>query len=248
MAKTVIKSIRNNILVGLILVTPIVITAFVVNWLFTFITNRVLVFLPRHLKEGDQAILWRLASLVLVLVIMFMVGVLVRNILGKRLYQVGDRLLARIPVVNRVYVGTRQVIEALFQQRQTLFQEVVLIQYPRPGVFAVGFVTAVVPPDFRRHLPTDQQHEEWLSVFIPTPPNPPSGWFCIVPRSQTTKLKMTSGEAMKLIVSGGAVFPGAEITATQAAPPSLLDMLHKWAAERDLAPDDEAPPAPPPPA
>ncbi len=226
------RSIRSNILVGLLLVTPIVVTAFVVNWLFTFITNRVLVFLPKHYREGDQEILWRMASLVLVLVILFMMGVLVRNILGKRLYQLGDRLLARIPVVNSLYVGTRQVLEALFQQRQTLFQEVVLVQYPRPGVHAIGFVTAVVPPTYRAYLPPEQQSEECLSVFIPTTPNPTSGWFCIVPRSQAVRLNMTSGEAMKLIVSGGAVFPG-ETDITRAAPPSLLELLHDWAEEGD---------------
>lgn len=237
-----LKSMRNNILVGLLLVTPIVVTAFVVNWLFTFITNRVLVFLPKHYREGDQEILWRLASLVLVLVVMFLIGVLVRNILGKRLYQLGDRLLARIPVVNSLYVGTRQVIEALVQQRQTLFQEVVLVQYPRPGVYAVGFVTAVVPPEFKTHLPGPAQVEECISVFIPTTPNPTSGWFCMVPRSEVVKLNMTSGEAMKLIVSGGAVFPG-DNGSNRAPPPSLLELLHDWAAEGEPAkkPSNPAP-------
>ena len=237
------KSIRNNILVGLILVTPIVVTIFVVNWLFRFITNRVLVFLPRHYLEGNQEILWRLASLVLVLVLMFIIGVLVRNILGKRLYQLGDRLLARIPIVNSLYVGTRQVIEALFQQRQTLFQEVVLIQYPRPGVYALGFVTAIVPANYKGYLSNEHQAEECLSIFIPTTPNPTSGWFFIVPRSQTTKLNMTSGEAMKLIVSGGAVFPG-DHSVNRVTPPSLLELLHDWAAESDRTPEAR-PPVPP---
>ncbi len=227
-----LRSIRNNILVGLLLVTPIVVTTFVVNWLFTFITNRVLVFLPKQYREGDQEILWRLASLVLVLVLMFAIGLLVRNILGKRLYQLGDRLLGRIPIVNSLYVGTRQVIEALFQQRQTLFQEVVLIQYPRPGVYAIGFVTAVVPASYRSYLEPAHQVEECISVFIPTTPNPTSGWFCIVPRSQSTKLAMSSGEAMKLIMSGGAVFPG-DFSSTRVAPKSLLDLLHDWTTERE---------------
>jgi uncharacterized membrane protein len=234
------RRIRNNILVGLLLLTPIVVTIFVVNWLFTFTTNRVLVFLPKHLREGDQEILWRMASLLLVLVVMFAIGLLVRNILGKRLFQLGDRLLGRIPIVNSLYVGTRQVIEALVQQRQTLFQEVVLVQYPRPGVYAVGFVTAVVPADFKSYLPASQQNEEFISVFIPTTPNPTSGWFCLVPRSEATVLKMTSGEAMKLIMSGGAVFPG-DTTSAQTAPKSLLDLLHDWTAERENGKDTAKP-------
>lgn len=243
MKASMLKRLRNNILVGLLLVTPIVVTAFVVNWLFTFITNRVLVFLPKQYREGDQEILWRLASLILVLIVMFLIGVLVRNILGKRLYQLGDRLLGRIPIVNSLYVGTRQVIEALIQQRQTLFQEVVLIQYPRPGVYALGFVTAIVPPDYKKNLSAAHQAEECLSIFIPTTPNPTSGWFCVAPRSEVIKLNMTSGEAMKLIMSGGAVFPGPQST-KQAAPPSLLELLHDWSSEGD-DPKEAPPPAPP---
>ena len=224
-----LKSIRTSILVGLLLMTPIVVTAFVVNWFFRFITNRVLVFLPKHLREGDQELLWRIAALLIVILILFLVGLLARNILGKRLYHLGDRLLARIPFINRVYVGTRQVIEALFQQRQTLFQEVVLLQYPRPGVYAMGFVTAVVPRPYVHPLGGDV-NEEQLSIFIPTTPNPTSGWFCITPRSQVIHLDMSTGEAMKLIVSGGAVFPG---NVVNKAPASLLDMLHDWSNKED---------------
>lgn len=232
------KSIRTNILVGLLLMTPIVVTAFVINWLFRFITNRVLVFLPRHVREGDHEVLWRLAALVIVIVILYLAGLLLRNILGKRLYQLGDRLLARTPIINRVYVGTRQVIEALFQQRQTLFQEVVMLEYPRPGVYSMGFVTAIVPPQYTRLLNAQASVEECLSVFIPTTPNPTSGWFCIVPRSSTIKLEMTTGEAMKLIVSGGAVFPG---DVTKKTPPSLVDLLHEWSDKEDKSPPKPTP-------
>ena len=233
-----LKRLRNNILVGLLLVTPIVVTAFVVNWLFTFITNRVLVFLPKQMREGEQEMLWRFASLFLVLLVMFLVGVLARNFLGRKLYQEGDRVLGRIPVVKSIYVGTRQVIESLIQQRRTLFQEVVLIQYPRPGLFALGFVTAIVPPSQKTNMPTAFQVEECLSIFIPTTPNPTSGWFCIAPRSQVIKLGMTSGEAMKLIMSGGAVYPDSS-TQQKGTPPSLLDLLHEWSSEQP-PPDAQA--------
>jgi uncharacterized membrane protein len=232
------RSIRTNILVGLLLMTPIVVTAFVINWLFRFITNRVLVFLPKHLREGDQEILWRIAALLIVIVILYLAGLLLRNILGKRLYHLGDRLLARTPVINRIYVGTRQVIEALFQQRQTLFQEVVLLEYPRPGVYSMGFVTAIVPPSYTAQLNEQIRGEECLSIFIPTTPNPTSGWFCIVPRSSVIKLNMSTGEAMKLIVSGGAVFPGEVSSKT---PTSLLDMLHDWSDKEETAPPNPLP-------
>jgi len=235
MASGIFKSIRSNILVGLILVTPIVVTAFVVNWLFTFITNQGMTFLPKHLRNGDQELIWRLVALVLVLVLMFVVGLLARNILGKRLYNLGDRLVARIPFINRIYVATRQIITSLVQQRRTLFQEAVIIEYPRPGIASVGFVTAVVPPEVARRVPGAAMGEECVSVFIPTTPNPTSGWFCMVPRSKVQVLNMSSGEAMRLIVSGGAVFPGETISAN---PPSLVELVHELAAKD---PDAAAP-------
>ncbi|HMP75673.1 MAG TPA: DUF502 domain-containing protein [Kiritimatiellia bacterium] len=237
MARGILKSIRTNILVGLILVTPIVVTAFVVNWLFTFITNRVLVMLPRHLREGDNELLWRVVALIIVLVVMFFVGVLIRNILGKRLYKLGDNLISRIPLINRIYVATRQIITSIVQQRKTMFQEAVLIQYPRPGIYSVGFVTAVIPNEVNRFIDSAQPGEECVSVFIPTTPNPTSGWLCMVPRSQIQKLNMTSGEAMRLIVSGGAVFPGDQVNAPSA---SLVELVHELVGP----PDAEARPAP----
>jgi uncharacterized membrane protein len=224
MASSIFKSIRSNILVGLVLVTPIVVTAFVVNWLFTFITNRVLILLPRHLREGDNELLWRVASLLMVLALMFFVGLLVRNILGRRLYKLGDYLITQIPLINRIYIGTRQIITSLVQQRKTLFQDAVIIEYPRPGIFSVGFVTAIVPPEVSRFIHTARPDEDCVSVFVPTTPNPTSGWLCMVPRSSVKKLDMTSGEAMRLIISGGAVFPGREI---DAPPASLIELVHE---------------------
>lgn len=235
MATSVFKSIRTNILVGLILVTPLVVTAFVVNWLFTFITNRILIFLPKHLRDGDQELLWRFVALLLVLVTMFFIGLLVRNILGKRLYKLGDHLLTQIPLINRIYIAIRQIITSLFQQRKTMFQEAVLVEYPRPGIFSVGFVTAIVPPEVSRLIHTARPAEDCLSVFIPTTPNPTSGWLCMVPRSSVQKLEMTSGEAMRLVISGGAVFPGNEINTT---PPSLIELVH------ELMHQETTPPAP----
>lgn len=234
MSLNILKSVRTNVLVGLVLVTPIVVTAFVVNWLFTFITNRVLVFLPKHLRDSDHELMWRVVALALVLMLMFFVGVLVRNILGKRLYRLGDQLISRIPIINRVYVATRQIITSLFQQRKTMFQEAVLIEYPRPGIFSIGFVTASIPPEVSRHIATAQPGEECISVFIPTTPNPTSGWLCMVPRSSVQKLSMTSGEAMRLVVSGGAVFPGSELGG---APKSLLELVHEMAQSEREAPD-----------
>ncbi|MBW7907690.1 MAG: DUF502 domain-containing protein [Kiritimatiellae bacterium] len=238
----IFKSIRSNIFVGLVLVTPIVVTAFVVNWLFTLLTNRILILLPKHLREGDHELLWRFVSLLLVAALLFLIGVLARNILGRRIYKFGDRLASRIPLINRVYTGTRQIIASLFQQRKTLFQDAVTLEYPRPGVYSIGFITSVVPKTHKSHFSAAQEEEELVTVFIPTAPNPTSGWICIVPRSATTKLDMTSGEALQFVVSGGAVYPG---TTQRAAPVSLVELVHELSQDEPPKPTEPHPPASP---
>lgn len=220
----VFKTIRSNIFVGLILVTPIVVTAFVVNWLFTFITNRILILLPKHLRDSDSELLWRFVALLIVVALMFLIGLLVRNILGKRIYKLGDTLVSRIPLVNRIYITIRQIITSLFQQRKTLFQQAVLVEYPRKGVYTVGFVTSILPENHRSQIKSAMPGEECIAVFIPTTPNPTSGWLAIVPRSATQLMNMTSGEAMQLIMSGGAVYPG---TAIKDSSVSLVELVHE---------------------
>jgi uncharacterized membrane protein len=221
MPSKVAKSIRNNILVGLVLVTPIVVTALVVNWLFGFATSRVIKLIPANMREPYPEVLFRVLALIAVLIVLFLIGLLTRNILGRRLYQFGDMLLVRIPFINKIYVSVRQISEALLDQSQKMFKEVVLVEYPRKGVYSVGFVTADVP----KNMTPPTQPEDLIAVFIPTSPNPTSGWFVLAPRSELFVLPMSIGDAMKLVVSGGAVFPG---TAPFDDRPTLLDKLETW--------------------
>ncbi len=217
------KAIRANIMVGLLLVTPLVVTAFVANKLFLFITNQFIGLFPQAMRDEGLDFLLRLVSLLVVVILLFVIGVFVRNIIGRRIYQVGDRLLARIPVVNRVYIASRQVIDAFITQRETVFNQVVLVEYPRKGIFSVGFLTSAAPKAFRRHIPDPQPAIDYVAVFIPTTPNPTSGWLCYVPRTDISPLPLSSGDAMKLIVSAGVVYPGDQ---DAGIPPSLVDKLH----------------------
>ncbi|HMO50919.1 MAG TPA: DUF502 domain-containing protein [Kiritimatiellia bacterium] len=245
------KAIRANITVGLILVTPLVITAFVANWLFRLVTNQFLGLFPRAYRDAELDFLLRIASLVVVLIVLFLIGVLVRNIVGRRIYQLGDRILARIPVVNRIYIASRQVIDAFITQRETVFNQVVLVQYPRKGIYAMGFLTASAPYSFRSFIPQGRPGDEFVAVFIPTTPNPTSGWLCYVPREDVTPIPYTSGDAMKLIISAGVVYPG---ESGAPPPPSLVDKLHhlfrRDAGVKDAGtkpPEPEPGPVTPPP-
>ncbi|HMO04606.1 MAG TPA: DUF502 domain-containing protein [Kiritimatiellia bacterium] len=231
------KAIRTNIFVGLILVTPLVITAFVANWLFTVITNQFVGLFPRAYRESDLEFLFRIAALLLVIVVLFFVGLLVRNILGRKLYQFGDRVLTRIPVINGIYVAIRQVIDAFLTQRETLFNQVVLIEYPRKGLFSVGFLTATAPHSFRKHIPAGGPGDEFVAVFIPTTPNPTSGWICFVPREDVHPLPYSSGDTMKMIISAGVVYPE---DAGSAPPPSLVEKLHNLIRKESGKPDKQS--------
>lgn len=233
------KAIRTNITVGLLLITPLAITAFVANYLFTFITNQLIGFLPPGIRGEQHEIVLRIASLLLVLVVLFFIGLLVRNIIGRRIYQIGDRLITRIPFISRIYIATRQVIDAFVTQRETVFNQVVLIEYPRKGVYSMGFLTATTPYSFRQHIPEGRPQDEYVAVFIPTTPNPTSGWICFVPRRDVIPISYSGGDAMKMIISAGVVYPG---EAGNVPPPSLVDKLHNI-FRRDAAKDSTPPPA-----
>lgn len=220
--KARIPQFGNNLLLGALLLAPIAVTFWVFLGLFNFVTDWFVEVMPEPFRTGYRELLARLAALFLVVMVLFCIGVFTRNFIGRRLYAYGDRLLSRIPGVKVLYGFIRQVIEVFFAGKDTSFDEVVLLEYPRTGVYSLGFVTAKLPTDYSRHIANAQPGEECVSVFIPTTPNPTSGWFCIVPRSQVIRLKMTPAEGMKLVVSGGSIFPGSHAEAAQT---TLLEKL-----------------------
>lgn len=231
MPTRLISSIRNNIFVGLILITPIVVTILVGNWMFRFITDVAFLFFPKAFRDAHPVIFSRIIALVAVLVLLFFVGLLTRNFIGKRLYQFGDNILRRIPVLSKIYVSVRQISEALLDQSQNLFKEVVLVEYPRKGLFMLGFTTAIVPRDVVASSPPLAE-KTLVSIFIPTAPNPTSGFVVLVPQTDVIVLPITVADAMKLVVSGGAVFPGSALPDERA---TLLDKLDEW-MHRDPGP------------
>ncbi len=235
--RSFLRSLRTNMLVGALLIAPIVVTWWIIEFLLDLFTAEVVLHFPTHLKTGYWLLISKLAALLLVLLLLFVVGLLARNIFGRRLYTLGDTLLRRVPVVNMVYRFIRQIIEVFFAGPSNSFQEAVLVEYPRLGVWSMGFITATVPPSHRAVM-AGGADSDLVCVFIPTTPNPTSGWFCIVPRSTVRVLPMSPGDAMKLVISGGAVFPGQEAVATG---DNLLRKVDQWIAEEDSPPGSSAP-------
>ncbi len=227
MIKKLLKSIRNNTLVGLFLTVPIMVTVLIVNFLFGLATDWALkresLMSPlRSHWYGDYVL--QVLALIFVMIIFYLVGIFTRNFLGRYIYKWGDKLLTKIPIIKNIYVSVRQISESLFTQRKTLFKEVVLVEYPKEGLFSLAFVTANAPESVARIITAGKKNEPCVSLFISTTPNPTSGIFILVPRSKVTPLKMPVADALTFIMSAGAV--SADEQGSNA--PTLLDKLETW--------------------
>lgn len=208
MVKDLFKSVRNNVSIGVILVTPLVATILVFNFLFNLTTAWLPVAAFPRLAEIWNGYLLRLLTLGAILVALFLVGVLARNFFGRKLYNLGDRILTRIPLVRSIYNAVRKLSEALVTQRKTLFKEVVLIEYPRKGVYSMAFVTARTSPEMTAIVQAHSGRDEpCVNLFLATTPNPTSGFLLLAPRSEVINLDISVGDAMTFLMSAGAVPP-----------------------------------------
>ena len=202
------RSIQNNVLVGLVLTSPIVATALIFRFIFRLATDWIpAAHFPRLSSIGDGLLL-RILTLFAVLFALYLVGLLTRNFFGRRLFRIADKALARIPLIQRIYVALRNVSGSLFAQRETLFQEVVLIEYPRAGLYTLAFVTApacrAIADEIEKKTGT---RTPCVSIFIPTSPTPTSGVFISVPRTEITPLDIPVTDALTYVMSAGAVDP-----------------------------------------
>lgn len=231
MFKKFFKSIRTNILMGIFLTIPVATTIIIFNFLFKLATDWLVEkeIFKRAVESGSQKFLLRLLTLLAIIVTFYLVGLLTRNILGRRLYRIGDRIMAGTPLIKGIYISVRQISESLFTQRKTLFKEVVMVQYPRKGLYSIAFVTATVPSSLSRNMTAEDREETCVSLFIPTTPNPTSGILILVPKSRVTPLSMPVADALTFVMSAGAVPPGEQGNAA----PTLLDKLESWLKHSD---------------
>ncbi len=213
------KALRTNILVGLVLVTPIGITIFTANWFFQLITG---FFIPKQVLENTaNELLLRVVALIVVLMLLFLVGFFVRSFFGKKIYSFGEKILVRIPIFNKIYIQVRHISEAIIAKRDNMFKEVVLVEYPRKGLYSIAFITSEVPSLLHEKMSQPGRTNESVALFIPTTPNPTSGLMILASRTDITPLSITVPDAMKFVVSGGAVHPGGPLDNR----PTLLDKL-----------------------
>jgi uncharacterized membrane protein len=150
---------------------------------------------------------------ILTLLIIFVTGVIATNFFGKRMILVWEALLARVPVVKSIYASVKQVSDTLFSDSGNAFRQAVLVQFPRPGTWTIAFVTGKPGGDVANHLSGD-----YLSVYVPTTPNPTGGYFLMLPRADVVELDMSVDEALKYIISMGVVAPPTKASAKHSNP------------------------------
>lgn len=226
MKNSLIARWQANFWAGLVILLPGVVTAAALAWLFKTaadITNTLLFFLPvtlTHQRQGEGPMYWywSVAALVLAVFLIGVVGLLARYYFGKRLIEWVDSGLLRIPLLNKIYGTMKQVNDAFSAGNKTAFRTVVLVEYPRLGVYSVGFITGEQRGEAQNRLP-----EKVVCVFIPTTPNPTSGFLVLVPEDKVIKLEMSVADGIKYIISLGAIVPEHHAVASQEklpAPPA----------------------------
>jgi uncharacterized membrane protein len=193
------KSVRNSFFAGLLVIMPLAGSILILLSLFTWVTDFML---PDQLRRQMFTPLYRIAALLVFIIFTTLVGWITRLVVGRRMIALGEAIIARVPLLNKTYIFIKEISHTLFSGRKTMFQRVVLVEYPRAGVYTIGFVTSDAIGETQAKTP-----EPVINVFFPTTPNPTSGWLALVPRSQVTELDMSVADGMRLIVSGGAVVP-----------------------------------------
>lgn len=197
--------LRTYFLTGLVVAAPIWITIYLTRWFIEFIDEYIVGFFPAA-YHPDKLLPFTIPGigLVIVLVGLTLLGALTANFLGRRILGWGERLVDRMPVIRNLYSALKQIFETVVSQSGTSFRDVGLIEYPRRGLFAMVFITTQTKGEIVDRARTD---DELVSVFLPTTPNPTSGFLLFVPKSDIEILDMTVEEAAKLIISAGLVEP-----------------------------------------
>ncbi|MBK7546318.1 MAG: DUF502 domain-containing protein [Rhodoferax sp.] len=199
-------SFRKWLLAGLLVIVPIGITVWVLEWVISTL-DKTLLILPTS-WHPDQLIGFHIPGfgVLLALAILLALGATASNFFGNKLVNWWHALLNRIPIVRSIYSGVKQVSDTLFSESGNAFRKAVLVQWPRENVWTIAFVTGSPGGDVVNHLQGD-----YLSVYVPTTPNPTGGYFVMLKTSECIELKMSVDEALKYIVSMGVVVPYAHV-------------------------------------
>lgn len=198
------KKLKSYFLTGLLVLTPLVLTVFIIWKLFFaidgllqgFISNQIIARLG--FQFGDHPITG--LGFISIILLILLTGFFARNYVGRKILSISDNLVSKIPIINRIYIALQQISQAFLSEKSEVFEKAVLIEYPRKGIYCIGFFTQDTKGEVQ-----DRLNKDVVSVFIPTTPNPTSGFLLFVPKKDAEPLNMSVEEAMKLVISGGAI-------------------------------------------
>jgi uncharacterized membrane protein len=195
-------ALRRWLFAGLLVLAPLGITLWVLQWIIGTLDQTLLI-LPMD-WQPDRLLGYKVPGLgvLLALAILLAVGAITSNFVGRKLVAWSDAILHRIPVVRSIYSSVKQVSDTLFSPSGNAFRTAVLIEWPRPGMWTIALVTGTPGGDVANHLPND-----YVSVYVPTTPNPTGGYFVMLRRSDCIELKMSVDEALRYVISMGVVVP-----------------------------------------
>ncbi len=200
-----LAKLRNAFLTGLVIVAPAVLTIWLIVAAVEFIDNRVLPLIPRRaLPDFLTGLTFPGMGVLIFLLLTLAVGWLAKGYIGRHLIEWSERIVSRMPVVRSVYQGLKQIAETVFAQTSTSFNRACLVEYPRRGVWAIAFVSTETRGEVAARIGAQEKH---IAVFLPTTPNPTSGFLLFVPETDTIPLEMSVEDAAKLVISAGLVVP-----------------------------------------
>ncbi len=209
------RKIRTNFFAGLLLVIPVVLTF----WVLYFVISKLNLLLLEPIMKIFQ--LWlpdrasvefftKAAIFFILLALLTLIGFAARIILVRNIFGFGERILCKVPMISTIYKGLKEMSSAFLSDQKSVFKKVVLVQYPKNGVYAIGFVTSETRGEVQ-----DKTKENVINVFVPTTPNPTSGMLVLVPQEDLILLDMSVADGMKMVISGGAVTPKANYGNTE---------------------------------
>ena len=196
-------ALRKWLLAGLLVMVPVAITVAVLRWVIDTLDQTLLILPAAWHPDRVFGVHIPGLGVLLTLAILLLVGAGASNFVGRKLVRFGDRIVSRIPVVRSIYSSVKQVSDTLFSESGNAFRTAVLVQWPRADVWTIGFVTGAPGGDVINYL----RGEEYVSVYVPTTPNPTGGYFVMLRKSDCIELKMSVDDALKYVVSMGVVAP-----------------------------------------
>jgi len=196
------KTLKNIFITGIIAIIPVGVTLYIFFFLINLMDNLLNIIPPRF--HPDQIFPFHIPGLgvVFTIILILIVGIIVQSYIGKRFVHLGEWILSKIPFINGIYNAVKKLVESILGDKGQSFKKVVLIEYPRKGLYSVAFVTGMSEGEIQ-----EKTVQKNINLFVPTTPNPTSGFYIMIPESDVIDLDMTVEEAFTLIISGGMISP-----------------------------------------